>query len=158
MPAPITDEQRQQVIDLCHAGKSRNAIAAEAGVSPSTVTKVAKEIGHRFAQSNLAHAHEARSAYSAERRAEIAARLTVEVEQLLDQLHGEYLVFNFGGRDNTYEEHELVEPPVEAKRMLIQAAREGMRTVLDIDRHDNRNDEGLAAVDRWLQDIVGGAA
>lgn len=52
----------------------------------------------------------------------------------------------------------MAEPPVEAKRQLVQAAREALRTVLDIDRHDNRNDEGLAAVDAWLRDIAGGEA
>lgn len=77
------------------------------------------------------------------------------VEKLVSELEGEYLVFNFGGRDNTYAEHLLAAPPVEAKRALMATVRDAMRTVLDIDRHDNRNEEGLAAVDSWLRDIVG---
>ena len=32
------------------------------------------------------------------------------------------------------------------------------RAILDVDRHDNRADEGGAAVDAWLRDIVGTAA
>jgi transposase len=155
---PLDDAERQQIIDLLQQGKSRNDIAAATGRSNGTISRIAASIGHTFGQSNLAHAHEARSAYSAERRARIAERFTEEAEKLLDQLHGGYLVFNFGGRDNTYEEHELLEPPVEAKRQLIQAAREAMRTVLDIDKHDNHNDEDLAAVDAWLRDVFGGGS
>lgn len=152
---PLTDDERAQIVTLIEAGKSRNEIADETGRSRGTVTNVAASIGHTFGQTSLAHAHEARSAYCAERRALIAARFTEEAEKLLDELHGEFLVFNFGGRQNTYEEHVLEGPPVEAKRQLIQAAREAMRTVLDIDKHDNRDAEGLAAVDAWLRDIVG---
>ena len=158
MPPPISDEKRERIIELCGAGKSCNAIAEQVGVSSSTVSKVAREIGHRFAQVNASRAREAASAYGAERRARIAETFTLRAEELLAEMEGEYLVFNFGGRDNTYEEHTLARPPTEAKRQLIQAAREAMRTVLDIDRHDNRNDEDIDAVSRWLREIVGGSA
>jgi transposase-like protein len=140
--AKLSDDERQRIIELCEQGKSCRDIAAETGRSKSTVAALANEIGHRFGQSNASRAHEARSAYSAERRAEIAARATVEAELLLDQLHGEYLVFNFGGRDNTYEEHTLTGPPVEAKLNLMRAFQLAMRTVLDIDKHDNREEHG----------------
>jgi hypothetical protein len=155
VPAPISDDKRQRIIQLCEAGNSARSIATDVNVSVSTVSNVAKSIGHRFGRSNLAHAQEARSAYSAERRAGIAARLTEETERLLDELHGEYLVFNFGGRDNTYEEHTLSEPPTEAKRALMQTIRDAMRTVLDIDRHDNKGDGNLSAVDEWLAEKFG---
>jgi hypothetical protein len=153
----LTDAERAQIIDLLGQGHGCVEIAKQVNRAPDTVSKIAQSIGHSFGDTNLAHAHEARSAYSAERRASIAAKFTDVCERLLDELEGEFLVFNFGGRDNTYEEHTLDQPPVEAKRQLIQAAREAMRTVLEIDKHDNRNDEGLAAVDSWLRDIVGEA-
>lgn len=158
MPAPISDAKRRQIIDLCEQGTlSRNAIARETGVSPATVTNVATTIGHRFAQMHTSRAHEAARSYGAERRATLAAKFAQRAEELLDAMDGDYLVFNFGGRDNTYEEHTLSAPPTEAKRQMMQAAREGMRTVLDIDRHDNRNDEDVDAVSRWLRDIIGGS-
>jgi hypothetical protein len=153
---PLTADERADIIALLGEGLSANEIARRTRRSTSTVSGIAKTIGHRFGQSNVAHAHEARSAYSAERRAELAARATVEAERLLDRMSGSYVVFNFGGRDNTYEEHTFTEPPVDAMLNLMRAFREAMRTVLDIDRHDNRNDEGLAAVDQWLRDIAGG--
>lgn len=161
MATPISDDERNHIIDLINQGLTRNQIAETSGRGQATITRIAASIGHNFlaaadqrTQTSLTRAHEARSAYSAERRALIAARLTVEAERLLDQLHEEHLAFNFGGKDNTYEEHRLVEPPVDAKRQLVQAAREAMRTVLDIDRHDNRQEEGLAAVDEWLRGMV----
>jgi hypothetical protein len=154
----LTDDERHEIIRLIDQGKSRNDIAAATGRSRGTITNVAATIGHTFGQSALTHAHEARSSYCAERRAELAGKATERAHELLERMSGRFLVFNFGGRDNTYEEHELEEPPVEAQRAMAQAFRDLMRTVIDIDRHDNRHDEGLAAVDQWLRDMIGSAA
>ncbi len=155
MAAPVTDTERDQIIALIESGKSARDIAKQTGRSTSTISNIAKSIGHRFAQSNLARAHEARSAYSAERRAELAARATERAEQMLAKMEGEYLVFNFGGKDNDYNEHTLEQPPTEALRSMAQTFRDLMRTVLDIDRHDNRADDGIAAVDQWLRGLIG---
>ena len=155
MPRKITDDEHTRIVELLGEGHSHATIGRQIGRSASTVGNIARSIGHRSGQTNLARAHEARSAYCAERRASLAARFTEECEELLEQLHRPHLAYNFGGKDNTYEEHELSEPGVAEKRMLIQAAREAMRTVLDIDRHDNRADVGGAAVDQWLRDIIG---
>lgn len=160
MAPPLTPDERDHIIKLIRAGWHRNDIATNLGRSRGTVTNVANTIGHNWetvGQSALTRARETRSAYCAERRATLAARFTEEAEQLLDQMHRPHLAYNFGGRDNTYEEHQLDEPPVDAKRALIQAAREAMRTVLDIDRHDNKGDEGAAAVDSWLRGMIGDA-
>lgn len=158
MATPVTDTERSEIADLIRSGLSYIEVARQTNRSTGLVGKIAKEIGWTGDQSRLARvqvANENRSAYCAERRAKIAARLTEEAEALLDDLHGDFLVFNFGGKDNDYNEHTLSEPPVEAKRQLIQAAREALRTVLDIDRHDNRAEDGLAAVDQWLRGLVG---
>lgn len=158
MPAPISDNERQRIIQLLNDGHSYATIANQTSRGTSTISRIAQSIGHQAGQTNVARAHEARSAYSAERRAAIAAKATEEAERLLKELHDQHLVFNFGGRDNDYNEHLLAEPPVDAKRAMVQSFRELMRTVLDIDRHDNKADEGLAAVDQWLRDITGSGA
>lgn len=158
MAAKLSDDERQRIIDLCGQGLSCNQIAAQTGRSSDTVSRIAATIGHRFGQQNAARAREVASGYGAERRAATMAKFHQRADELLDAMEGSYLVFNFGGRDNTYEEHQLKAPPVEAKRQLMQAARDAMRTVLDVDRHDNRNDEDVDAVSRWLRDIVGGGA
>lgn len=158
MAKPLTDAERQHILDLIQSGKGCAEIASEVGRAPDTVSRLAKSIGWTFGVTNLARAHEARSAYSAERRAVVAARAQERAEELLEKMSGRYLVFNFGGKENTYAEHELDEPPIEAIRQMAQAFRDLQRTVLDIDRHDNRQDEGVSAVDAWLRDLVGGAA
>lgn len=158
MPAPISDDERARIIQLLDDGKSCNVIAREVGRSSSTISNVARSIGHRFGHSNLAHAREVRSAYSKEKRAELAARATEAAERLLADLEREYTVFNFGGKDNTYNERLMDRPPVEAQRQMIQGFRDLMRTVLEVDRHDNRSDDNLSAVDEWLRSIVGETA
>lgn len=150
--ARIPDDERQRIADLIRTGQhSRNEIAKITGRGVATITRIGNDIGWDWlsacderTQSTLARAHDARSAFCAERRAAIAARLTEESELLLDELHGEHLVFNFGGKDNTYEEHVLSEPPTEVKRALVSTVREAMRTVIEIDRHDSVVDEGKA--------------
>lgn len=156
MAKPVTPDERAHIIELLHTGKSANTIAREAGRSVDTISRIAKAEGHRFGQTNLAHAHEARRAYGAEARAETARRFHQRANELLEQMEGEYLVFNFGGRDNTYEEHVLAGPPVEAKRQLIQAAAQAMKVVLEVDKHDNAGGGDVAAVDQWLAAMTGG--
>jgi hypothetical protein len=165
MAKPLTDDERARIVALMAEGKGRREIARTVERSTTTITRVAAEIGHDWlasadarTQSTLSRAHEARGAYCAERRASLAAKATEEAERLLAELHGDYLVFNFGGRDNTFAKELLAEPPIEAKRAMVQSFRELIRTVLDIDRHDNRADEGGAAVDEWLRSIVGEVA
>lgn len=155
--SPLTADERAELLELMGQGLTRNEVAKRSGRSASTVTRVAREVGHDFTaaqsaktQAKLEAAHAARSAYSAERRAAIAARLTEEAELLLEQLHQPHRAFNFGGRDNTFAEATLDEPPVDAKRALVQSAEIALRTVLNIDKHDNRASEGGAEIDQWL--------
>lgn len=162
MAAPLTDDERANIIALIEAGMSRRDIAKQVHRDPATITRIAKSIGHDWlskaddrTQSSLARAHKARSAYCAERRAEMAGRLQVAAERMLEQLDEPFVAFSFGGRDNLYNEHEFLHPPVDAQFTIVRAVRESMRTVLDIDRHDNRADEGAAAVDEWLRGVIG---
>ena len=157
MAKPLTNTERQAIIDALNAGTPYAQIVKTTGRGKSTISRIAKEIGHQAGRSNLARAQESRSAYTAERRAKIAERLTEEAERLLDELRKPWLAYNIGGKDNTFTGKVLPEPSTTAKRELIQAIRDATRTVIDIDRHDNRADEGGAAVDDWLRDMIGSA-
>lgn len=150
----LTDAERQQVIDLLKTGKSARSISRETGRPPSTISDIAKSVGHHFGQANLARAHEAQSAYSAEWRADFAKRLSAKCDDLLSEMSGPYLVYNFGGRDNVYTEHMLDAPPTEAKAQLVKSIRLAMQTILDIDRHD-RSEDDMAVVDEWLKALRG---
>lgn len=140
----LSDDERSTILALLRGGSSYGEIRDATGRSVGSIAKVAKDNGvnaEHSAADRTRVARQARAAYSAERRAEFAARLQEEAEHLLEQMRGRYLAFNFGGKDNTYEEHELDEPPVEAKRQLMAAIREAERTILDIKKADERADE-----------------
>lgn len=156
----LTDSERERIATLLLDGKSYGSIAKETGRSVGAISRVAKSLGHTASGSAAARtekAREARKAFSAERRAEQMEELSAEFDRLVADMRTETRVFNFGGKNNTYREHKLTEPPNEAKRALMQSARDAMRTMLDVDRHDNKADDGASAVDAWLRDIVGEA-
>ena len=54
---------------------------------------------------------------------------------------GTFVVFNFGGRENTYAEHTLDQPTVDAQRAMAAAYRDLIQSVLAIKRADDRADE-----------------
>lgn len=161
MTAPrLTDAERERIATLLLEGKSYGAIAKDTGRSVGAISRVAKSLGHTASGASAVRtekAREARKAFSAERRAEQMEALSAEFDRLLGDMRTETKVFNFGGKDNTFRSKVLTEPPTDAKRALMQSARDAMRTMLDVDRHDNKADDGASAVDAWLREIVGEA-
>lgn len=155
MPARLPDEERQRIVELFATGRSCNSIAKEFGRSTTTISTIAKEHGHVFGSPNLARAAEATKAYGAEWRADFAKRLSAECDAFLESLHGDYLVYNFGGKENEYNEHTLSEPPTEAKLKTAQAIRLSLQSIIDIARHDSDGGLGLPAVDEWLRTVRG---
>jgi predicted transcriptional regulator len=119
--APRTfDAKRAQT--LYEDGHGCNAIARELGCSPSTVSKWAKESELKFDRSQTALAVRAHVIDLAEARTLLAQKMAVAASDLLDSLDGKYLVYSFGGRDNTYNDHELDRPPVEVIRNAVTTA------------------------------------
>lgn len=157
MANPVSDDERERILELIRSGQPRNDIAKATGRSPSTITGIAQSIGWTFGDTSTAKATAARSAYSADRRAELAAEMTEQAAKLLAELNQPHLVYNFGGRDNTFAQTLLDAPPTDAKRQLVQAVEGLMRTVLNISRHDQRDELGLSAVDDWLRGLIGEA-
>lgn len=155
MAAKLTDDEKAHILELCRQGETCTQIARITGRSATTISNIAKANGHRFGHTNAARAREARSGYTAERRALQAARLADEIDRLLTDMRSPAKAFNFGGSDNIYNEVVLPEPTNADKRALMQAVRDAMRTVLDIDRHDNKADQGASDVDRYLRDLIG---
>lgn len=159
---PVTDQERERIVALIRSGLKRNDIVEQTGRGGATITRIAKSIGWDWmsiadarTQTTLARAHEARSAYSAERRAVIAATFTERAEQLLADMEREFVAFNFGGKDNTYAEHAMDRPPVDARFTMVRAAREAMRTVLEIDRHDQvTSGEGKSMIERLVEGLA----
>jgi transposase-like protein len=155
MPAPLAPGLRAAILASLRAGQTRNKAAREHGVSFSTVTKIAAAEGISFDRSQTKSATDAAVADMRAIRAATSRRFLAEANLLLDQMHQPHVSFNFGGKDNTYEEHEFGEPPVDAKRTLITSAAIAYDKHLAQERHDADDGTGLSAVDAWLRGMLG---
>lgn len=120
--AAITDEQRRQVLELHQQGLGRNTIAAQLGIAAGSVSKIAQDGGVTFDRTATAAATEARKADARDRRAELELGYLEEAHRLLAELRKPVTVYNFGGKDNTYEERDHPEPDAAAKLKLMQAS------------------------------------
>lgn len=72
---PLTDHDRQRVAELHAQGMSRNDIARQIKRSPSTVTKLARELGLAFDRAATRAATAAKVADAKARRADLALKL-----------------------------------------------------------------------------------
>jgi transcriptional regulator with XRE-family HTH domain len=107
---------------LFDGGLSCNAIARELGVAPSTVSRWAKGEELAFDRAQTAAATAAHTIDLAAGRIRLAEKMLDAAEGMLDRIDEPYLVYNFGGKDNTFEEHELDSAPVEVRRSIIVTA------------------------------------
>jgi transposase-like protein len=114
------DAERAQ--ELFDQGLGCNAIARELGVAASTVSKWAKDSKRSFDRAQVAAANQAHRVDLAAGRIRLAEKMLAAAEAMLDDIDEPYLVYNFGGKDNTYEEHELDTAPVEVRRNIITTA------------------------------------
>ncbi len=155
-PRPITDDDRRQVAELHSQSLTRNAIAREMGRSGRTVSRIAADLGLTFERAQVRAATEARKQDAKARRAQLALDLLDDAARLRAQLWKPAVVFNFGGRENVYEEHQLDQPPAADQLKLVQAATIAIGKSIDIDKHD-RVDDSLNGVDAWLAAMTGQA-
>lgn len=152
MAKPVSDQERARIVEALSTGKSCNAIAKEFHRSPSTISTIATAEGHRFGHSNLARAHEARSNYCAEVRGEVG-RAAVELAKRLLAEFDEVQPVVSGSADGPVVVR--VELDARGQKDRAQAMSTLVRTVLDIDKHDNAGDQDAAAVDAWLAAMTG---
>lgn len=119
-----TFQQGQRARELFDQGLGCNAIARELGVGAATISRWAEREGLSFDRSAVAIAVRARSIDIAASRTELTQKMLTVAHDALDQLDGPYLVYNFGGKDNTYEEHLLDTPPIEVVRTAQTIAKD----------------------------------
>lgn len=155
MPRPVGDQDRDQVQALHAQGLSRNDIARKMGRSGRTVSRIADALGLTFERGEKTRAAtEARKADAKVRRAALALALLEDAERLRQAMWAETRVFNFGGRDNTFAEQTLTEPPHADKLRLMQAAGVAIDKAVNLDKYD-RVDDSLNGVDAWLAAMTG---
>lgn len=152
---PLTDDERQAILNDIRAGKPRNQTARDHQRSPATITKIAYDAGLAFDRSATKSACDAKRVDNAARRTALVAALLEDADRLRLQMFAPTTVFNFGGRDNTYVERQVPEPTFADKRHIAGAVRMMLTTAIELERVDQQGEE-FAAVDAWLRSIVGG--
>jgi hypothetical protein len=151
---PITDTDRERILALHAAGKSRNDIARETGRSQGTVTKVVHDAGRTFDRTATVAATAAKKADAAALRAELELDYLADAQRLRKQLWEPCIAFNFGGKDNTYEEHPLDEPVFADKLKIMQASTTASNASLRIEQA--RSDGGITAARSLVDDLLVG--
>lgn len=136
---PVTDADRNQVVQLHAQGHSRNEIARSIGRSGRTVSRIADALGLTFERGEQVQAATQAKVIDAKaKRAQLALDLLDDAARLREQIWLPAKVFNFGGRDNDYNEVTHDEPPAVDKLKLIQAAATAASQSLKLDEYDRQ--------------------
>lgn len=119
---PITAEERALVRQWHAEHVSRNEMCKRLGRGGKTISRIATEEGLSFDRTgSLAVATAVKKADAAERRARLQLDSLEAAEKLLRQMFSPARVYNFGGKENTYEEREHEEPTFRDKRDIASA-------------------------------------
>lgn len=155
-PRPVTSADYDRVKELHAQGLSRNAIGKTMGRSGRTVSRIADELGLRFERDRTRAATEAKKADAAARRARLQVEALDGAQRLMGQMFAPTKIYNFGGRDNEYNERDVNEPPFRDKRDIATALKALADTALKLAEYDRATDAGGADIDRWLDAMTGG--
>lgn len=117
----ITEAERARILELHGEGMSRNAIAREVGRSPGSVSNVVHAEGLSFERTaEVIQATQAKQLDNRGKRARLEELLLDDALRLREQLWEPTLVYNFGGKDNTYEEHHLDRPDFGGQQAIMR--------------------------------------
>lgn len=157
MPPRISGDQRTAIAEDIRNGVPRNQVALKHDVSAGTVTNIAREFNLTFDRSATKRATEARQADNASVRAELTGLLYLRAREALQQMVQPHLVFAFGGKENSYNQHKLDRPPTGDLRNLMTVAGIAVQRAAELDRFD-ADARDKPAVDAWLETMLGGAS
>ena len=151
----ISEPQKQRVIELHRQGLSRNDIARLAGVSTGTVTNICKANDLTFDRSSTKDATRARQADNKSRRASIAQRLYARTEKILDRLEADTYRWKVATKEGT-EVLDDCEAPAAEERNHATAIAIYLDKATKLEDYDRSGEESGAAVDKWLDFMMGG--
>lgn len=150
---PVEADVRARAIELIGSGLPRNAIARELEIAPSSVSKIATEEGLSFDRANqTASATAARQHDMKVRRLELIDELMSKAADHLVAIDQPFLAFNFGGKENTYEEHTLDRAPTGDLLNLHRAASLALKDARELIRDDD--DQGVAEAESMLMNLI----
>jgi predicted transcriptional regulator len=150
---PVQADVRERAIELINEGMPRNAIARELSIAPSSVSRIAAEESLTFDRANqTASATAARQHDMKVRRLELIDELMSKAADHLVAIDQPFLAFNFGGKENTYEEHTLERAPTGDLLNLHRAASLALKDARDLIRDDD--DQGVAEAESMLMNLI----
>lgn len=152
---PVDESDEEAVRSLHAEGLGRNEIARRLVRSGRTISVIAARLGLEFTTEGTEKATRHRMAQLAEKRAILADALTDDALRLSAQLWEPTVVYSFGGKENDYNDEPVPEPPPADKRALMAAATAAAAQSLRLVPPET-DTQGLAAVDAWLRDMMGG--
>lgn len=152
---PLSEAEIDEIRRLHGEGLGRNEIARRIGRGTRTVSNHCARMNLVFENTATEAATAARNAQLAEKRSILADALIDDALRLTEQMWQPAKVFNFGGKDNTYEDKDVPEPPAADKRALMTAATAAAAQSLRLVPPETET-EGMAAVDQWLRGMMGG--
>lgn len=119
---PVEDAERAEIIRLHGEGYGRNEIARLTRRAQRTVSIICAEEGLVFDTTMTEDATRHRQAQLAALRTDTAMDLHLDGMKLTQQMWEPCTIYNFGGKDNTYEDHDVDQPPPIDKKSLMAAA------------------------------------
>lgn len=157
---PWTSSDDDQLRELHAAERSVRQIAATIDRSRTGTARRLAHLGlssaNRSRTEAATHAHvvDAKA-----RRATLALEHLSDAERLRRQLFAPTVVFNFGGKDNTYEQRTLDKPPIADQLKLVQAVGAAVATLERLARIDADNgvDEAVGMLDTIAAAIAAAA-
>lgn len=153
---PWTPAEDTTLRALHESGRSLHSIAAEMSRSKDTISRKASALGLTWDRSRTAAAANAVVVDNKARRALLVGTLYTRAEELLAQITEPHLVFNFGGKENDYNERLLDRPPTGDIRNLMQSASIALQRAVDLENVDATSNNELPAVDAWIAAMTGG--
>ncbi|XTZ18178.1 helix-turn-helix domain-containing protein [Micromonospora echinospora] len=135
-PRPVTQADYDRVKELHAQGLSRNAIAEQLGRSGKTISEIAKKLDLTFDRTRTRAATEAKKDDAAARRARLQVDALAGAQKLMGQMFSKAKIYNFGGKENDYNERDVDEPPFRDKRDIANAIQALANTALKLAEYD----------------------
>ena len=135
-PRPWTADDTATLHTLHGEGKSLTAIAKEMGRSKAMVSRYAEKANLTWDRTKTQAATKAHQADAASRRAALQVGLLDDIEKLRGELFAPCTVHSFGGRDNTYAEHHVEQPPFADQLKIMQAVGAAIDRHVRLAEHD----------------------
>lgn len=133
---PWTDDDDTRLRDLAAAGTPVRQIAATLGRSRSSVDRRLHALDTPVDRTGTKAATAARVIDAKARRAQLEVQLLEDAARLQAQLFAPTKAFNFGGKDNTYNERDLAQPTFTDQLKIVQAVGAAIDRALRIATHD----------------------